>query len=59
VLVYTMGQDAVDSAVADVNAAVAAGDLTELPIHRFTLDQIAAAHDAVQEGAVGKVLIDL
>jgi len=30
-----------------------------LPIHRFALDDIAAAHDAVEGGAVGKVLVDV
>jgi hypothetical protein len=30
-----------------------------LPEHRFGLDGAAAAHDAVQSGAVGKVLIDV
>jgi NADPH2:quinone reductase len=33
--------------------------LTPLPSHRFTLDETAAAHDAVEGGAVGKVLIDI
>jgi NADPH2:quinone reductase len=42
-----------------VNAAVADGDLSELPAHRFSLDEIAAAHDAVAQNAVGKVLVDL
>jgi NADPH:quinone reductase len=28
-----------------------------LPIHRFDLDETAAAHDAVEGAAVGKVLI--
>jgi NADPH2:quinone reductase len=35
------------------------GCLTELPPHRFGLAETAAAHDAVQGGAVGKVLIDV
>jgi NADPH2:quinone reductase len=40
-----------------VNDALAAGALSELPLHTFTLDQIAAAQDAVEAGAVGKVLV--
>ncbi|MBV8526727.1 MAG: NADPH:quinone reductase [Candidatus Dormibacteraeota bacterium] len=59
VLLYTMPVDAVDRAVAEVNDALAAGALTELPVHRFPLEQCAAAHDAVQSGAVGKVLLHI
>jgi len=57
VLVYRMPQTAIDAAVADVTAAAADGSLPLLPLHRFTLDDIAAAHDAVQGNAVGKVLV--
>lgn len=59
VLLYTMPQDALQRAVADVSDALAAGALTELPVHRFALEQCAAAHDAVQHGAVGKVLLQV
>jgi NADPH2:quinone reductase len=53
-----------DQAVHDVAAAVAAqalrvGDDAGLPLHRFPLAETAAAHDAVEQGAVGKVLIDV
>jgi NADPH2:quinone reductase len=58
-LLYTVPPDALARAVADVSAALAAGTLTPLPAHRFGLDATAAAHDAVQSGAVGKVLIDV
>lgn len=58
-LIYTMPADAVRAAARAVGAAAAAGALTELPLHRFTLEQTAAAHDAVQAGAVGKVVIDV
>jgi len=57
VLLYGVPADALDRAVTDVAAAVAAGALTELPVHRFPLDEIVAAQDAVQGGAVGKVLV--
>jgi NADPH2:quinone reductase len=30
-----------------------------LPLHRYPLAEIAAAHDAVEAGAVGKVLVDI
>jgi NADPH2:quinone reductase len=58
VLIYTVPEAALRQAVADVTAALAAGALTELPAHRFPLDQIAAAHDAVERGAVGKVFVE-
>ncbi|MDA8045950.1 MAG: NADPH:quinone reductase [Actinomycetota bacterium] len=45
--------------VADVTAALREGSLTELPSRRFPLDEISAAHDAVEAGFVGKVLLDL
>ena len=44
-------------AVADITAALAAGALTELPIHRFPLSETAAAHEAAEGGAVGKVIV--
>jgi NADPH:quinone reductase len=64
VLVYTVPQQAKDDAVSDVAAAVAAGALpvgeeAGLPLIRFPLERTADAHDAVQDGAVGKVLIDI
>ena len=64
VLVYTVPPAVKDAAVADVVAAAADGALevganAGLPVHRFPLEQTAAAHDAVEGGAVGKVLIDV
>jgi NADPH:quinone reductase len=59
VLVYTMPEQAKRSAVADITAALEAGALTTLPLHRFPLEEIAGAHDAVESGAVGKVLVDI
>jgi NADPH2:quinone reductase len=58
VLIYTIPRDALRRAVADVSQAVREGALTTLPLHRFPLARAADAHDAVQGGAVGKVLID-
>ena len=59
VLVYTMGTEAVGRAVGDVTAALRAGALSELPAHHFPLSDIAAAHHAVEEGATGKVFVDI
>jgi NADPH:quinone reductase len=64
VLVYTVPREVKDQAVADVSAAVADGALpvgadAGLPLHRFPLDQTGAAHDAVERGAIGKVLVDV
>jgi len=59
VLVYSMPEEAKLAAVADIDAALRAGALTPLPVTRFPLAEIAAAHDAVEAGAVGKVLVDL
>jgi NADPH:quinone reductase len=64
VLLYTVPLAAKEHAVADVAAAVADGALpvgqeAGLPLHRYPLEQTAAAHAAVEGGAVGKVLIDI
>jgi NADPH:quinone reductase len=59
VLVYTMPDEAKRAAVAAISAALEDEALTTLPLHRFPLADIAAAHDAVQGGAVGKVLVDI
>ena len=61
-LLYTVGWDIMANAAADVNAAITAGalsvgEIAGLPVHRFTLEQTADAHRAVENGTVGKVLI--
>lgn len=56
---YGLTQAMLDQATADVTAALAAGALRPLPEHRFTLDDIVAAHEAVERGVVGKVLVEL
>lgn len=57
VLLYGVPGAALDAAVAGVTGALAAGALTELPPHRFPLSEIAAAHEAAEGRAVGKVLV--
>jgi NADPH:quinone reductase len=64
VLVYTEPRRAKEIAVEDVNAAVLDGAVrvgadAGLPLHVYPLAETAAAHQAVQDGAVGKVLIDV
>jgi len=64
VLTYTVTNQQKADAVAAVSAALADGALRVgeehgLPITRFPLAETAAAHDAVEAGTVGKVLIDI
>jgi NADPH2:quinone reductase len=64
VLMYTALDEAMADAVHDVSHAVAAGAVrvgadAGLPLHHFTLEQAAAAHAAVENSVVGKVLIDV
>jgi NADPH:quinone reductase len=57
VLLYGVPAAALERAVADITAALAAGDLTGLPVHKFPLDAIAAAHEAAEVGVVGKIIV--
>jgi NADPH2:quinone reductase len=64
VLVYTMPAGAKERAVQDVSGAVydgavRVGEEAGLPLHHYPLDRVADAHRAVQDGVVGKVLIDV
>jgi NADPH:quinone reductase len=59
ILLYTVAKPDLEAAIAGVSKAVNAGALTTLPLHRFGLAETAAAHDAVEGGAVGKVVIDV
>jgi NADPH2:quinone reductase len=58
VLLYGVPLPDLLRAADDVGAAVAAGALTELPLHHFALSEVAAAHEAVESGVVGKVVVD-
>lgn len=58
-LLYGVSGEDLADAIERTQRAVAAGALTTLPLVRFSLEQAAQAHDAVEQGAVGKVLIDL
>jgi NADPH2:quinone reductase len=64
VLVYTEPERAKAIGVEDVNAAVLDGAVrvgadAGLPLHVFPLAETAQAHRAVEDGAVGKVLVDV
>ena len=63
-LLYTVGDDALRAAAEDITAALHDGALpvgedAGLPLTWFSLEETAVAHDAVEQGAVGKVLIDV
>jgi NADPH:quinone reductase len=58
-LLYTVPKEALRQAAEDISAALARGALTPLPTQRFPLDEIATAHDAVESGAVGKVVVSI
>jgi NADPH:quinone reductase len=57
VLLYGIAAAALDQAVVDISAALRSGALTGLPVHQFSLDETAAAHEAVERGVGGKVLV--
>jgi NADPH2:quinone reductase len=64
VLLYTVGLPALRAAADDITAALLdgalpVGEAAGLPLHRFGLEDTAAAHAAVESGIVGKVLIDV
>ncbi|MET0450585.1 MAG: NADPH:quinone reductase [Mycobacterium sp.] len=63
-VLYTLGDAALGRARDDVTEAARAGVLevgeaAGLPLHRFSLAETAAAHDAVEGGVTGKVLIEV
>ncbi len=57
VLLYGVPAPELAEAVAWVSRALADGALSALPLHRYPLAEVAAAQDAVQQGAIGKVLV--
>jgi len=59
ILLYTVPEPALLRAAGEITTALKAGALTGLPVHHFRLDDCAAAHEAVEGRAVGKVIIDL
>jgi NADPH2:quinone reductase len=57
VLLYGVPPAALDRAAVDITDALTAGDLTGLTVHKYPLTDIAAAHEAAEGGAVGKVVV--
>ncbi|WP_022891683.1 NADPH:quinone reductase [Agromyces subbeticus] len=63
-LLYTVGAEPLAAAASAIGLALRDGALdvgaaAGLPLTRFPLDRAAEAHDAVEAGTVGKVLIDV
>jgi NADPH2:quinone reductase len=63
-LLYTVGDTALAAAAEDVtraldDGALPVGEAAGLPLTSFPLERTAEAHDAVEAGTVGKVLIDV
>ena len=64
VMLYGVSAEAKGRAVDDVAAAILDGAIRVgreggLPLHHFPFERTADAHAAVEDGAVGKVLIDV
>lgn len=62
VLLYSVGWEILTAAAEDINAAIAddalpVGEAAGLPLHHFPLAKTVEAHQAVESGATGKVLI--
>jgi NADPH2:quinone reductase len=57
VLLYGVPRAPLRQAAQDITAALADGALTELPVHRFPLAGIVAAHETAEAGPLGKVVI--
>ncbi|PXX71588.1 NADPH:quinone reductase-like Zn-dependent oxidoreductase [Nocardia tenerifensis] len=63
-VLYTLAEKLVQAAVADISAALAegavrVGESAGLPLHHYGLTELAQAHDAVERGIIGKVLVEL
>jgi NADPH2:quinone reductase len=58
-LLYTHPRDALSRAAGRLNSAIGAGALTALPITSYSLAEVVAAHENVEAGQPGKVVLDL
>ena len=59
VLLYGVPPSALRTAVDQVSVALADAALTALPVQRFGLEEIVAAHEAVESGTDAKVMLDV
>ena len=60
VLVYNMSQKAKQNACKDIRQAIADGKLKHAIAERFPLDQLAAAHEAVESGIyIGNIIVEI
>ena len=60
VLVYSMGAEAIAAACADITRWLESGDRVHQMAEQFPLDELAAAHEAVEVGSkIGCVVVDL
>lgn len=60
VLVYTMPESAKQAAIRDINAALSGGALKHNIAQRFSLAEVAAAHEAQDSGrTIGKTIIEI
>jgi len=59
ILVYEMFEAEADRAIADISKMLAENRLTHNIAQTFVLENIVAAHEAVETGAVGKVVVTI
>ena len=60
VLVYTMPEEAKQAAIRDITSTLVAGALRHNIAQRFSLNEVAAAHDAQDSGKmIGKAVIEI
>ncbi len=59
VFVYELARDALDIGARDINAWLESGEAVFPPFHQFELADMIKAHIAVEQGAIGKVLVNV
>lgn len=59
VLLYGVPRATLVEGTRAVTEALRAGALSSLPLHRFPLEEVAAAHQAQEANVTGKVLVDI
>ncbi|MEV7143910.1 zinc-binding dehydrogenase [Streptomyces tauricus] len=58
-LFLTEPREALLRSAAEITAALREDALTPLPVHSFILDDVALAHEAVEDGLIGRAVVDL